>query len=181
MEGRSAVLASKQIRGCPSPPRRSPPPLASLQLNQWFAWGASGGLQQHGCFLCTFLWWRCLLPSMQITLSQGFGMSGAARSCVLGIEGYSLNRGEAPSPASCTLPACLPPLLGWSQPPLHLFAEKELSSPSPPPHRSRRDHSHWEALSLIVILTNLAAANKSHPPAPPNLPPCKSICRLLEQ
>lgn len=103
---------------------------------------------------------------MQITLSQGFGMSGAARSCVLGIEGYSLNRGEAPSrPAA----PCLPLLLGWSQPPLHLVAEKELSSPSPPPHRSPRDHSHWEALSLIVIPTNLAAANKSHPPP---LPTC---------
>lgn len=64
-----------------------------------------------------------------------------------------------PQPAA----PCLPLLLGWSQPPLHLFAEKELSSPSPPPHRSPRDHSHWEALSLIVIPTNLAAANKSHP------------------
>lgn len=50
---------------------------------------------------------------------------------MLGIEGYSLNRGEAPSPASCTLPACLPYSAGASHPFTYL---QKRSFPVPPLH-----------------------------------------------
>lgn len=68
---------------------------------------------------------------MQITLSQGFGMSDAARSCVLGMEVTACAEVKRPQPAV----PCLPPLAPTGRPFAHL---QKRSFPAPPRHRTAR-------------------------------------------